>query len=300
MTVALAAAIALAFALDLAVGEPPSEIHPVVALGRVIDVLDRSWPRPALAGLLVAIVVPAATAVITGGVVGFLLAAEQAAGIAAAGVFLFSSVSLRRLQSAARRTIRQTTRDVDAARESVRALVGRETGELSAAHVRSAALESAAENLADGLIGPLVAFLLGGLLSLPVAVGAATWVKAVDTLDSMLGYRSHPMGWASARLDDVAAWIPARISALLIALAAASPGSLTAARDWAAETASPNAGWPMATIAVVTGSRLEKPSAYRLGPSAELPDVERALVGVRTVYRAGIIGFALAVILAWS
>jgi adenosylcobinamide-phosphate synthase len=163
--------------------------------------------------------------------------------------------------------------------------------------VRSAAVESVAENLADGLVAPLLAF---AVLSpwLPLAAGAATWVKAVNTADSMLGYHSKPVGWASARLDDAVMWVPARLSAALIAVAALDPGSLRRARRWARVPESPNSGWPMATLAAALDVRLEKPGAYSIG-SGRLPTVEDAKRGIRIVGVAGVLSFVGAGVVAW-
>ena len=145
--------------------------------------------------------------------------------------------------------------------------------------LRSAAVESAAENLADGLVAPLLAFALGAQLSLAFGVAAATWVKGVNTLDSMLGYRSKPVGWASARLDDAVMWLPARVSAALVALARPAPGALVRARRWARAPPSPNSGWPMATLAAAVDVELTKPGEYTLNPDADLPTAERAHLG---------------------
>jgi adenosylcobinamide-phosphate synthase len=256
-------------------------------------------------------VVPLAVAVLAWGAVtgaawavgataggGSASAGAIGAGVVA-GLVLFAVTSLRMLLAVADRVIDATASDLAEARASVIALVGRETDDLSAAQLRSAAVESAAENLADGLVAPLLAFALGAQLSLPVGVAAACWVKAVNTLDSMLGYRSKPVGTASARLDDLAMWLPARLSAGLLAVAGRSPGALATARSWARVPSSPNSGWPMATAAVVAGVRLEKPDAYVLHPTADLPTVARARAGVRVVGRAGLLAFLLAGVAVW-
>jgi adenosylcobinamide-phosphate synthase len=202
------------------------------------------------------------------------------------------------LVSAAREVVAASETDLDAARESLLALAGRDASALSAGELRSAAVESAAENLADGLVAPLLAFALGAQLSLALGVAAAAWVKGVNTLDSMLGYRSKPVGWASARLDDAVMWLPARLSALLVALARPAPRSLAAARRWARTPPSPNSGWPMATLAVALDVELTKPGVYTLNPDAELPTPDRATTGVRTVAVAGVLAFALAAVAA--
>lgn len=299
MTSFAAGAVGLALVLDRAIGEPRERWHPVVALGRVIESVDRDWRRPALAGGVVAVVLPTVYGLLGGAVVAGGSAVDPILGAAMAGVVLFTTVSLRSLESAGERVIHAAGQDTEAAAAEARALVGRETGSLGPGAIRSAAVESLAENLADGLVGPLLAFALGSLVSLPAAAGAAAWVKAVNTLDSMLGYREHPMGWASARLDDLVAWIPARASAVLLAIAGRHPSAIRDARAWAKAPSSPNSGWPMATLASVLDVTLVKPGAYVLRPGNDLPSEDQSLEGVRIVRHAGILAFGLTGVFVW-
>jgi adenosylcobinamide-phosphate synthase len=221
------------------------------------------------------------------------------AAVLLAGLVLFSTTSLRMLLESAREVVALTETDLDAARVDLRALAGRDASELSAAEVRSAAVESLAENLADGLVAPLVGFAVLAPFSLPLAAAGATWVKAVNTLDSMLGYRSKPVGWAPARLDDAVMWLPARLSALLLALAAGAPRAVLYAREDARVPSSPNSGWPMATLAVALDVRLEKSGHYRLNAGNRLPTTDDAERGVRIVAGAGLLAVVLAGVVAW-
>jgi len=227
------------------------------------------------------------------------LSVSPLAGGLVAGLCLFVAMSYRLLLVTGRDVIALTSAAPEQARTEIRALVGRDTADLSPAQLRSGTVESLAENLADGLVAPLLGFLLGGLVSLPAAVAGAAWVKAVNTLDSMLGYRSKPVGWASARLDDLVMWVPARLSALLLALATRSPGALVAARSDAGEPSSPNSGWPMAALAAGLGIGLHKPGAYRLNDDRPLPDAEHADRAVRGVAVAGALAGVAALALAW-
>ncbi|MFC7071165.1 CobD/CbiB family cobalamin biosynthesis protein, partial [Halobaculum lipolyticum] len=233
------AAVALAAALDATVGEFPGRVHPVALFGRLVARVDRAWTRPRLAGAAVAVAFPlAAAGVAWGGVaaVGRLAGAVAGVGLpggplaaaataVVAGVALFATTSLRMLVGAARDVVADSERDPEAARAASLALVGRDTDSLSPGELRSAAVESAAENLADGLVAPLLAFALGAQLSVAVGVACAAWVKAVNTLDSMLGYPDKPHGTAAARLDDLAMWLPARVSAAVLAVAGRSPAA---------------------------------------------------------------------------
>nr|WP_208288837.1 adenosylcobinamide-phosphate synthase CbiB [Halobacterium sp. R2-5] len=294
-------AVALAFALEAAFAEPPARIHPVAWFGRAIAPLDREWANPQAVGVLVALVLPLAAGLLVGSLVALAGRIDPLLAAAVAGLALFATTSLRMLLGEARAVVAATDSDLDAARERLQSLAGRDASDLSTGELRSAAVESAAENLADGLVAPLLAFALGAVVSLPVAAGAAAWVKGANTLDSMLGYRSKPVGTASARLDDAVMWLPARLSASLVALAGLDFGALARAREHADAPPSPNSGWPMATLAAVLGVRLAKPGVYDLPLGAEFPTVAESQRGVRVVGAAGVLSYALAAgVVAWS
>ncbi|WP_404400121.1 adenosylcobinamide-phosphate synthase CbiB [Pelagibacterium halotolerans] len=183
---------------------------------------------------------------------------------------------------------------IEAAREAVSHIVGRDTAGLDEAEISRAAIETLAENASDGVVAPLFYLVLFGLPGIAV-------YKAINTADSMIGHTSdryRAFGWAAAKLDDVANFIPARLTALLIALAArwipgAVPGgALRTARRDSIRHASPNAGWPEAALAGALGFGLGGPRAYK-GEVLDLPamgdgrreldadDIDRAL----TLYR---------------
>jgi len=311
-------AVCVAVALDAALGEPPGRVHPVALFGNAVAPVDREWRRPDAVGVVVAVALPLAAAVAVGGTVALAAGVGPrpggvpVVGVAAAGVALWVTVSRRMLVAVAAETVALTETDPEAARERVVALVGRDPDDLSPADLRSAAVESAAENLADGVVAPLCWFVAGatagvaaaGIVPVPTAAfalgggsAAAAWAKGVNTLDSMLGYRSKPVGRASARLDDAVMYAPARVSAVCLAAAARSPGALRRARPLAREPASPNSGWPMATAAVALGVRLEKRGAYVLDGGPEPPTPATARAGVRLVGTAG--GVAAAVGVGW-
>jgi adenosylcobinamide-phosphate synthase len=115
----------------------------------------------------------------------------------------------------------------------------------------------------------------------------------------MLGYRSKPVGWAPARLDDAAMWVPARVTAALLALACLAPGSLSAARRDLPAVPSPNSGWPMGALAAALDVRLVKPGVYELG-TGPLPTVEDAVRARRRVATAGGLAYLLAGVVAWA
>lgn len=292
------AAVVMAFLLDLITREFPESLHPVTWYGRSLKLVDRNLARPRLTGTIAAVGFPIVAAM----AIGIATAAAgqwyPALAVAVAGAVLFATTSLRLLLDIASEVVDSSVTDPESARDRLPALVGRDPQTLTPEEIRSAAVESAAENLSDGLVAPLLAFVLFAG-SLPLAAGAATWVKAVNTGDSMLGYRSKPVGWAFARLDDAVMWIPARLSGLLIAAAALNPGAILRARQWVSEPASPNAGWPMATLAAALNVRLEKPGAYVLNGDGPLPTPSRARHGIHLIGRAGFLAFVGGAVVAW-
>jgi len=296
-------AITLAFTLDRLVGEVPTFVHPVAWFGRLVAPVDRPWDSSRYAiwiGVFVALVFPLSAGALVWTFVVGASSLNPWLGALLAGCILFTTTSLRALLELTARVIAETEGGSARVHESIRGLVGRDTTALSPGELRSGALESAAENLADGLVAPLLPFALLAPVSLSLAAAATVWVKAVNTLDSMLGYPHKPVGTASARLDDVVMWVPARLAALLLALAAADSGALSRAREWKKAPASPNSGWPMATLAAILDVRLEKRDAYVLNPDRPLPTVADGTQAVALVGRAGWLAVGVACVCALS
>ena len=160
------------------------------------------------------------------------------------------------------REVRQTFLAVDRSlkegRKQVARIVGRDTSELSAQEIRTAALETLAENLSDGVIAPLFWLAIGG-------VPAMLTYKMVNTLDSMIGYRTdryRDFGRLAARLDDVANYIPARLTAFLMVLASGRFTLLKFVAQYGPRHASPNSGYPEAALAGILGCRFGGPHTY--------------------------------------
>ncbi len=196
----------------------------------------------------------------------YLKGVSYAAYVAVGAVLLKSTFSLRELRRAALGIKRLLLEEkLDEARRELRSLVSRDTRGLPGPLLVSATVESVAENVSDSFVAPLLYFLL---LGVPGAIA----YRAVNTLDAMVGYHGHYeySGKFASRLDDVVNFIPARLTALLLVLAA-----VLSRRDggssWQvmlsdhARTESPNAGWPMAAAAGALNVRLEKPGQYQLG-----------------------------------
>jgi adenosylcobinamide-phosphate synthase len=301
--------VAGAFVLDAMLGEPPDTLHPVAWFGRLVERADRDWARPRAAGVAAALGLPLVPALAVAAIVVGGAALHLAVGLLAGAVALWLAISFRALLSTAARVERLVVTDLDMARRSLLALAGRPAEDLDAAGVRSAVVESLAENLADGLVAPLLGFALavagagalGWGLSATVAAGAAaaTWVSAVDAMDSTVGYPDEPMGWGSARLDDVVMFLPARVTAGLLALTLASPMVFVRVPFLAREVASPNAGYPMGAMAAGLDRRLAKRDTYVLNDGAAPPDEIAVTRARRRTALAGTLAFVLTAVIAW-
>ena len=275
--------VALALAIDLLCGEPPARAHPVVWMGRLINVERRHLPpggpaRQLLAGGAV-VAANVALAAVAGGVAERLTATlPRVPRLVVRGAMLKALMSLRMLGTEAARVMRHVERnDLDEARLALQSLVSRDVSALDTPLLLAAAIESVAENASDSIIAPLLAYVAGGL------PGAALY-RMANTMDAVLGYRGdyEYLGKAAARFDDLLNWLPARLTAGLLALAAplvgAAPNAvwMVARRDHQL-TASPNAGWPMSAASGALAARLEKRGHYILG--ADQPEPETATVG---------------------
>jgi adenosylcobinamide-phosphate synthase len=255
--------VAAALILDALFGEPPEVLHPTVWMGCMISASERvalRWKNPRvryLAGAALALSLPTLVFVLVRSLLD--LTPRQTRWLFET-VLISTSLSMRGLGEAAAAVERELRAgDLELARASASEMVGRDTADLSAPEVARAVVESVAENTSDGVVGPM---LYGLLLGAPGALA----YKAVNTLDSMVGYRTYPyaeLGWASARLDDLANLVPARLTVLMVAaVSGRSFRTLDTARRYGPLTASPNAGWAEAAFAGALGSKLGGPNAY--------------------------------------
>lgn len=273
--------------LDLALGDPRWLPHPVVFIGRMITRLEtalrKAVPCERSAGILLLML----TVGLSSGATYLLLAvvgtihplATDLAGM----IIGYTCLSARSLQLESAKVAEPLARgDLPAARAALAMIVGRETGHLDEPEIWRANVETVAENSSDGVIAPLLFLMIGG----PVLAIA---YKAVNTLDSMVGYRNDRyllFGWASARFDDLCNWIPARLTALLMVLAAPCAG-LSGAGAWrimrrdSGNHSSPNSGFPEAAAAGALGVRLGGVNRYfgRDVPKPTIGDPVRPLDG---------------------
>ena len=192
-------------------------------------------------------------------------------------------------------------------RSAVGKIVGRDVRELDGGGVARAAIESAAENFSDGVVAPAFWF---AALGLPGIIA----YKFINTADSMIGYRNdrfREFGWAAAKLDDIVSYVPARLSAALIAIAHGCWSAFRVIKDDAPRHRSPNAGWPEAALACVIGVALSGPRTYG-GVSADFPfvnaggrnaisieDIDRAVNAVWRSWFMGCGGLAAIALVVW-
>ncbi len=261
----------IALCCDVLLGEPPNAWHPVVWIGHWMQLGERLAPKGQGSRLGWG-----AAWLLTGLALASGLARLAPRHALVQGALASMLLAFRALDEAVGKVEAALARDdlVEARRLLIDAyLVSRPTQDLRADEVAGAAIESLAENLSDSLIAPMLALLVGGL------PGLAAY-RLSNTADAMWGYRDaryEHLGKAAARLDDLLNLVPARLTAVLIALAA----QLTCKRGSAAwqaalrdhgRTASPNAGWPMAAMAGALDTTLTKRGRYTLGDGAQLPD----------------------------
>ena len=309
----------IASAIDGVCGDPRGLPHPVRMMGRCIAWLDhrvrntcRSHTSLRVAGICLAGGLPVMTYCL-GAVI--IQEAEHFAGWLGSAL----SIGLASTTLAARdlwdhvRTVDDPLQadDLPAARRAVAMIVGRDTAELSESEVARATVETVAESAADGVIAPLFYLAIGGA---PLALA----YKAINTLDSMIGHRDErytDLGWASARLDDLVNWMPARLSAVLLLLGAGlitqqieriHNGWRVLKRDGSLHP-SPNSGRPEAAMAGILGVRLggtnfyegiaqDRPILGAEGRSAEPRDMTLAAT---IMVAASVVGVILAVGIKW-
>ncbi|MDA8284572.1 MAG: adenosylcobinamide-phosphate synthase CbiB [Actinomycetota bacterium] len=258
-----AASAAAAVAADHLVGDPPDGLHPVAWFGRAMTRRERrTWSDHRLSGVRHLGAGVAAAAV----PVALLWAgARRMCGAAADGAL---SVAVVAVTLGARSLDRRaaevgealTAGRIEEARRLLPALVGRDPAGLDEAEIARAVVESVAENTVDAIVAPLLWAAVGG----PVAAAA---YRAVNTLDAMVGYRNdryRRFGWASARTDDIANFVPARVAAVIVALCSpgSAPGIRRAVRRQAPAHPSPNAGVIEAAFAAALGLRLGGTNRY--------------------------------------
>ena len=252
----------LAWGLDRWLGDPAWLPHPVVAFGRAIALCERRLNKGRLRfakGMTVAIILVVGIYGLTWILLhGINVYVSPWLGVVLETILIFYCLAGTTLVREVRDVFHALDHSLDKGRRQVARIVGRDTQTLSAQEVRAAALETLAENLSDGVIAPLFWYLLLG-------VPGIVMYKMINTLDSMIGYRNERyrrFGCFAARLDDVANYIPARLTALLMICVAGRPALLKFVLRYGKEHTSPNSGYPEAALAGILDCRFGGPHDY--------------------------------------
>ncbi len=293
----LIVALVFGFLLDLIFGDPLWLPHPIRLFGRSIHFFTQRFNLGKLLkvkGAVMAILLIAVTYLL------FWLILELAGEyeilfVVLASVGVFYGLANRSLISEGWRIITVLERQgLEAGREQLSTIVGRETRNLDEQQIRTAVLETLAENLSDGVVAPLFYYALGG-------VPAMMAYKMANTLDSMIGYkdeRYRQFGWFAARFDDLVNYVPARITALLMVAVSVSGRGLVYIFKYGHRHSSPNAGYPEAALAGILNCRFGGPNVYH-GVLVEKPYIgsrPRRFTN-RDFYIAALVNFSTALIM---
>lgn len=251
----------IAWLLDLILGDPLWLPHPVVLFGKTIAASDKKLNRGShkkLKGAIVAISLIATTFAVTFAINHALSQWSQMAATVFQTIVIFFCLAGTTLIREVREVFRAVDRSLEEGRRQVARIVGRDTSRLTEQEIRTAALETLAENLSDGVIAPLFWLAIGG-------VPAMMAYKMVNTLDSMIGYKTErhkEFGCWAAHIDDIANYLPARITAMLMVLAAGKPRLISFVARFGHCHASPNSGYPEAALAGILNCRFGGPHIY--------------------------------------
>ena len=286
----------LGFLLDALIGDPYKLPHPIRWFGNAISLAEKHLNRGSclkLKGASMTVLLILSIWVILFFSLKFIRPFQTLSFIISS-VLIFYGLANHSLIAEALKVKRKLSREgLEAGRKQLSYIVGRDTSKLNENQVRTAVLETLAENLSDGFIAPLFFYALGGI---PLMFA----YKMVNTLDSMIGYKNERyknFGWFAARVDDVANFIPARITAFLMVLFTFSARGFKFIFLYGRKHASPNSGFPESALAGILDVRFGGPNVYH-GQLVEKPYIGRTQreISKYDIYKACIINGATAVI----
>lgn len=246
---------------DALLGDPAWLPHIVVKFGWLISTAERWFNEGAhrrLKGALTAIFLIGCTYILFWWFIPFCYGLNRWLGVCVSAIFIFYFLAGKTLIKEVRMVFKAVDESVEKGRKQLSRIVGRDTANLDAQEIRTAALETLAENLSDGVIAPLFWYMLLGV------PGMAAY-KMINTLDSMIGYKTEryrDFGCWAAHIDDIANWIPARLTSLLMVLSAGRPGLLRFVHKYCRQHASPNSGYPESALAGILDCRFGGTHTY--------------------------------------
>lgn len=311
-------ALVIGFGIDLLLGDPHGIPHPVVAIGKLISILEKLLRRilPAtrrgerLAGGILWVLTVSVSAGVPAALLWLCRYISPWLGLAAESIMCWQILATKSLRTESMKVYRALAAgDTEGARHAVSMIVGRDTARLDRAGIARAAVETVAENTSDGVIAPMVFLAIGGA---PLGF----FYKAVNTMDSMLGYVEPPyrdIGFVPAKMDDVMNYLPARLSALLMLAAGALLG-MDGKNGWRIfrrdryNHASPNSAQTESVCAGLLGLRLAGDAWYHgvLHKKPYIGDPVREIVpediprACRLLYGTAALSLALCVLALWA
>lgn len=247
--------------LDKLIGDPLWLPHPVVAFGNMISFFEHKLNKGSyrcVKGAFTALLLISGVFIVSFLIFKYVYSYSIWLWYFLSSIAIFYCLAGKTLINEVRMVFDAMEVSLDKGRNQVSRIVGRDTKELDGQEVRAAALETLAENLSDGVIAPLFWLMLFGV------PGMLTY-KMINTLDSMIGYKNERyrlFGFLAAKIDDVANYIPARITALLMVVASGHPSLLKFVIRYGHEHASPNSGYPEAALAGILNCRFGGPHKY--------------------------------------
>ncbi len=253
----------LAFVLDLVFGDPYRLPHPIRLFGTLIAKGEAYFNHGdqksrLIKGGMVSVVLVVFTYFFFS-LMFYLIEPYPVLSFSIQSVFIFYGIANRSLINEALKVERKLQKEgVESARQQLRMIVGRDTSQLSKKQIRAATLETLSENLSDGVVAPLFFYALGGV---PLMFA----YKMINTLDSMVGYKNERylyFGRVAARIDDVANFIPARLTAIMMLVLSLSPRAFLFIFKYGKKHASPNAAYPEAALAGILNCRFGGPNMY--------------------------------------